>query len=219
MSQGVFDKQPLVPKAWKNTADPDFKPPTPEELLKANERLQAENDRLLERCDELTKEHREGLERLDKMKAEVETLRRKHEQDLAKLLHRRGGPSTSREGAEYIAPNLSDLHREVIALIREYPGRTANELSDIAGDRDPRRIGRRLTELRRMKKIADAGIKECTVTGRNAQTYKIHEGDTNEENSEDQQDGEEVGVEEEEGVDRVEEAAEEDGQASTEGTR
>lgn len=224
--QGVFNSQPIRKAAG---VKPDV-----DNLIAENDRLIAENDRLLKRCESLTKEHADGLKKLDELRKEVQTMKLRQNQTLAKLIHRKGGPDTSRQAAEGIAPHLTDLHKEVLALIAKHPGRTANELSDIAGDRDPRRIGRRIPELRRLERIINAGVRECSVTGKNAQTYKVNEGDKKHEEDTENQIGEEVGVEEEVDIEDDgedfgdiyddgyaeqvrEEAAEADGQASGQG--
>lgn len=100
------------------------------------------------------------------------------EDDIAKLqrtprrLSRSLHPETSKEAARQIESDLPRLHRRVLDLIREHPGRTANELAAIAQDRDVRRVGRRLSELEEMVMIRRCASRRCEITGHTAATWE-----------------------------------------------
>lgn len=90
----------------------------------------------------------------------------------AKPLHRSGSPATSAEGAAYILPKLKDRQVRAFRFVQKNPGKTATELSNIAEDRDPRTIGRRLNELEKLGLITRCKARPCSSTGRNAATWE-----------------------------------------------
>lgn len=88
-----------------------------------------------------------------------------------KRLARSSDHWTSKRAAEEIVPELSSLRREVLRLVKEYPGSIARELTDIAGHRDERKVGRRLSELERMDLVRRGEERRCAVTGRQCSTW------------------------------------------------
>jgi hypothetical protein len=71
-----------------------------------------------------------------------------------------------REGA------LGERQRFVLDLVRRYPGRTAVELTELAGFRDPNAVRPRLVELAKAGWVEAAGSRQCSVTGRMAMTWQ-----------------------------------------------
>ena len=82
-------------------------------------------------------------------------------------LARSTDPGESRQAADEIIAHLPTLQAHAVALIRQSPGRTVSELADEYGIRDPRRIGRRLSELWN-RGLVRKKTKLCSITGRNA---------------------------------------------------
>ena len=95
--------------------------------------------------------------------------------DSAKKLARRGDPWTSKKSAEEIIDSLSALRKRAFDLIKANPGKIARELSDIANDRDERKIGRRLNELEELGLIRRGEERKCAVTGRYCATWYLTE--------------------------------------------
>jgi len=93
----------------------------------------------------------------------------------ARPLSRRGHPNTSQEAAQYMQSKLRATQLYALRMVRENPGKTANELSVIANERDNRKIGRRLPELERMGLIIRKEPRPCEVTGRNATVWDVVE--------------------------------------------
>ena len=89
----------------------------------------------------------------------------------AKFLVRHGHPDTSREAAETFAPKQRQSQMRALGYVSENPGSTANELAKVAGDRDIRKIGRRLPELERFGLVRRGEPRPCKVTNRNASTW------------------------------------------------
>lgn len=89
----------------------------------------------------------------------------------AHTLSRRSDPETSKEAAAYVENRLAGARGRALYFVRRYPGRTTNELSVLAEDRDFRTIGRRLNELDRLGLIERGAPKKCQVTGRNGTTW------------------------------------------------
>ena len=87
-------------------------------------------------------------------------------------LYRPGQP-TSKEAAEAIYNTLAEKRKRALFFVEFHPGKTANELSNIAGDRDPRTIGRRLNELEKIGLIHRAGKRPCSTTGKTTYIWKI----------------------------------------------
>jgi hypothetical protein len=91
----------------------------------------------------------------------------------ARALARRDGPVTSALGALHAASNISPLQAEALEAVRRWPDRTATELARHRGDGDPRKINRRLGELRAMGAIVEGPARACNVTGRPALTWRM----------------------------------------------
>jgi hypothetical protein len=91
-------------------------------------------------------------------------------------LARTSGPSTSRESAESLRGSaaLAEAQRLALALVRQYPGSTAAELSRLAGHADPRRVNRRLSELARAGLAFTCGTKPDPDTGRACHRWFAH---------------------------------------------
>lgn len=82
-------------------------------------------------------------------------------------LFRTDDPVESALGAAHIIDKISNLHSEVLEIVRQYPGRTASELAEVLSERDSRRIGRRLPELEN-KGLVFRTVGVCTITNRPA---------------------------------------------------
>ncbi len=93
----------------------------------------------------------------------------------ARALARRDGPATSALGALDAASRLGPLQAEALEAVRRWPDCTATELARHRGEGDPRRINRRLGELRAMGAIVEGPARACRVTGRPALTWTISE--------------------------------------------
>ena len=70
---------------------------------------------------------------------------------------------------------LGERQRAVLDLVRRYPGRTAQELTDLARLKDPNAVRPRLVELAREGWVEAAGSRQCSVTGRMAMTWRLVE--------------------------------------------
>ncbi len=68
---------------------------------------------------------------------------------------------------------LGRRQQEVLSLVRLHPGRTAMELSELAGWSDPNRCRPRLVELARSGHIEPAGNRPCSVTGKACMTWRV----------------------------------------------
>jgi predicted HTH transcriptional regulator len=91
----------------------------------------------------------------------------------ARELARREHPETSHKAARKVASKLPKLHAEVLEYVRQNPNRTCSELADIAGARDPRRVGRRLPELEAKGMLKRGPARRCTITNRDAATWSV----------------------------------------------
>ncbi len=91
----------------------------------------------------------------------------------AKRLARRTDPETSKWAAHAIVQSgsLANLQQRCVDLVTLYPGKTAAELSQAAGDRDPRKVNRRLAEVERKGLVIRGEPRPCTLTGRRAHTW------------------------------------------------
>ena len=87
-------------------------------------------------------------------------------------LVRADDPPPSHEGAEDVVRRLTKARQYAYEAILEHPGCTANELSEKVGDRDSRRIGRRLNELEKAGAVRRGLVRECKVTGRRGATWE-----------------------------------------------
>jgi hypothetical protein len=86
-------------------------------------------------------------------------------------LARKTDPGTSWAAAREIQPDLSGLRRRAAALVTKYPGRIARELSELAGDGDPRTLNRRLGEVERTGLVRRGVARRCAVTGKLCATW------------------------------------------------
>ncbi len=68
---------------------------------------------------------------------------------------------------------LGERQRLVLELVRCYPRRTAQELTELARFRDPNAVRPRLCELAKAGHIEAAGMRRCSVTRRNATTWRV----------------------------------------------
>ena len=68
-----------------------------------------------------------------------------------------------------------DQHTKLLALVREFPYRTARELSYKVNDEvlSHDSIHKRLPELRQMGLIINANARPCTITGKTAMTWVV----------------------------------------------
>ena len=92
-------------------------------------------------------------------------------ENASKSLVRKGHPETSREAAEAFAPKQRQSQLRALGYVSESPGSTANELAKLAGDRDTRKIGRRLPELESFGLVIRGDARRCSVTNRKAHTW------------------------------------------------
>jgi len=87
-------------------------------------------------------------------------------------LARKTDPGTSWAAAKSLEPaELAGLRRRAVALVTKYPGRIARELSELAGDGDPRTLNRRLGEVERMGLVRRGQARRCAVTGKLCATW------------------------------------------------
>lgn len=86
---------------------------------------------------------------------------------------RANGPETSREAAEEAISSreILGLQARTLAVVEQWPGKTAQELSEILGDMDPRTINRRLCEVARVGRIHRGGARPCEITKRRCLTW------------------------------------------------
>jgi hypothetical protein len=89
-----------------------------------------------------------------------------------KKLARKGHPETSRQAAREVFARLPQLYEYVLAVVKLYPRSTASEMADREGQRDVRRIGRRLPELEKLGRVRRCGSRVCTITGKTATTWE-----------------------------------------------
>jgi hypothetical protein len=81
-------------------------------------------------------------------------------------------PETSLLGAQHVQDKLGALQREVLLLVCAHPRSTTSELAEINRERDPRRIGRRLPELRNASLVRVFEERRCRVTKRPASSWE-----------------------------------------------
>ena len=89
----------------------------------------------------------------------------------AKALARRTDPETSKQAAQEILRSIRGMRKRAVDAVARWPGRTASELSDLLGDRDVRKVGRRLGECSRKNLIRRGRARACKVTGCHAATW------------------------------------------------
>jgi predicted transcriptional regulator len=90
-------------------------------------------------------------------------------------LARADDPITSHLAAKELVEDpekLGKLYGEVLSLLRRNPDKTTNELAQLSGERDPRRIGRRLPELERHGFVIRSAIRRCAVTTKMATAWR-----------------------------------------------
>jgi predicted transcriptional regulator len=68
-----------------------------------------------------------------------------------------------------------DAASQVLALVREFPFRTARELANKVNENilTADNVHKRLPELRRAGKVLNANRRRCTITGRTAITWML----------------------------------------------
>jgi hypothetical protein len=90
-------------------------------------------------------------------------------------LSRKPDPKTSHEAAEYMTESgeLGAAQAFTLELVRANPSQTNSELALLAGLRDGRKTGRRLPELERLGLIVREPARRCSVTNRNAHTWRV----------------------------------------------
>lgn len=93
---------------------------------------------------------------------------------LGLALSRSSDPVESRDAAGMIVAHLPTLQAHALALVRMHPGCTVSELAERFALRDPRRIGRRLSELFAVG-IVEKTPKLCTITNRTAAGWVLSE--------------------------------------------
>jgi predicted ArsR family transcriptional regulator len=86
---------------------------------------------------------------------------------------RRSDPETSQMAARAVADRLPGMQAWALRIVDEFPRQTVNEMAAAIDLRDPRRIGRRLSELEKKGRIRCAGVRACSITGRPSQTYEV----------------------------------------------
>jgi hypothetical protein len=87
-------------------------------------------------------------------------------------LARRSDPPESKQAAREIALHLPRLQGEVLKMVAWYPTRTVSELAEIYNERDPRKIGRRISELVAAGKVYKSDSRRCSVTGKTAGVWR-----------------------------------------------
>jgi len=98
------------------------------------------------------------------------------EPDAAKRLARRDDPATSKDAADAIVDDLGRAQQYAYEAVARWPGRTANELSELARDRDSRRIGKRLPELEELGRIVRCEARKCSTSNRHAHVWRVNRG-------------------------------------------
>ena len=85
---------------------------------------------------------------------------------------RRRDPVTSHESAREITRSGRRARQQhaVLTLVRQHPGHTSHELSRYGIDRYT--LARRLPELRAAGLVVSGEVRECTVTGKRALTWR-----------------------------------------------
>lgn len=89
-------------------------------------------------------------------------------------LARRTDTWTSKESAATLEGSeeaLGELQRYALEMVRVHPGLTAQELADLDGGRDSRKIGRRLNELEEAGMVHSLGSKLDQTTNRKAMLW------------------------------------------------
>lgn len=82
----------------------------------------------------------------------------------AKPLARTSDPATSHEAAAKIVSRLGEEQEWALGILRANPGKTSNELDDIAGT--PKGdVRKRLPELERLGLAYRDGVRACGVSG------------------------------------------------------
>ena len=85
-------------------------------------------------------------------------------------LARASDPKTSKQAADIIRPKLSGLRAEFVARLKVLKVATAQEVA--AGKESLRKRAKELVDLGAIKVV---GVKECSVTGKNATAYEVVE--------------------------------------------
>ena len=86
-------------------------------------------------------------------------------------LARSTDPWTSHAGERDISDRLGAEQIRAERFVLEHPGRTGNELAQIAGDTDTRRLPKRLPELERKGRVVRGVVRRCSISGRSGTTW------------------------------------------------
>jgi len=103
----------------------------------------------------------------------VKVVARKRGQDEARRLARKTDPKTSKAAANAIVEDLGRLQQWALAVVRDHPSSTVNEMAHKLSLRDPRKLGRRMNELVARGCIVEMGSRKCRITGRQATIYDV----------------------------------------------
>ncbi len=88
-------------------------------------------------------------------------------------LTRKTHPQQSLRAAEEIQGSLGPLQTEAVEMVRRHPRQTTKEIAKVEGLDDNRRLGRRLPELVEAGRVRRAGVRRCSLTNRNAETWEV----------------------------------------------
>ena len=72
-----------------------------------------------------------------------------------------------------IQPRLGEMQKTVLVCIHAYPNLTDLELCEKLGYKDPNRLRPRRKELLDYGLIFDVGVRECTVSHRQAHCWRV----------------------------------------------
>ena len=86
-------------------------------------------------------------------------------------LARRTDHENSKAAAREIQGDLKGLRARALALVEAHPGKTARQLSALAGDAELRTVGRRLGELNKLKLVKRGESVRCGTTNRMVATW------------------------------------------------
>lgn len=81
-------------------------------------------------------------------------------------------PEPSREAAIKHATTAQTHMKLVVDKVRNYPGRTAGELSGLL-DMELIEVRRRLSDAKRLGLVVNSGARECRVLGNRASVWEV----------------------------------------------